>query len=80
MIDIFVSILFGDTLVVQKLLLIEYYKQQIIEIDLPYYLRRKGNRLGPNGCYIEGISLCFIAAFVSVIPSEGIKPKLNVNA
>jgi hypothetical protein len=43
-------------------------------------LRGNGNKSGPKGCYIAGITSCFIATFVSVIPDEGIKLKLNVNA
>lgn len=40
-----------------------------------------GSRLGPMGYCVAGITSCFIATFVSVVSSQGIKlEKLNVNA
>ena len=55
--------------------------KQIIEIDSPSFLGESGSRLGPMGYCMAGITSCFIATFVSVISSQGIKlEKLNVNA
>lgn len=54
---------------------------QVIEIDSPSFLGGSGNRLGPMGYCVAGITSCFIAIFVSVASSQGIKlNKLNVNA
>ena len=55
--------------------------KQIIEIDSPSFLVGNGNRLGPMGYCVAGITSCFIATFVSIISTQGIKlEKLNVNA
>ena len=55
--------------------------KQIIEIDSPSFLGGNGSRLGPMGYCIAGITSCFIATFVSVVSSQGIRlEKLNVNA
>jgi uncharacterized OsmC-like protein len=55
--------------------------KQTIEIDSPSFLGGNGNRVGPMGYYIAGITSCFIATFVSVASSQGIIfNKLNVNA
>ena len=55
--------------------------KQIIEIDSPSFLGGSGNRLGPMGYCVAGITSCFIATFVSIISTQGIKlEKLNVNA
>lgn len=54
---------------------------QVIEIDSPSFLGGNGNRLGPMGYCVAGITSCFIATFVSVASIQGIKlNKLNVNA
>jgi len=54
--------------------------KQIIEIDSPSFLGGGGNRLGPMAYCVAGITSCFIATFVSVAASQGIKlTKLNVN-
>lgn len=55
--------------------------KQTIEIDSPSFLGGNGNRVGPMGYCIAGITSCFIATFVSVASSQGIVfNKLNVNA
>ncbi len=55
--------------------------KQTIEIDSPSFLGGNGSRLGPMGYCVAGITSCFIATFVSVVSSQGIKlEKLNVNA
>jgi uncharacterized OsmC-like protein len=55
--------------------------KQSIEIDSPSFLGGNGNRVGPMGYCIAGITSCFIATFVSVASSQGIVfNKLNVNA
>ena len=55
--------------------------KQIIEIDSPSFLGGNGNRLGPMAYCVAGITSCFIATFVSIVSSQGIKlEKLNVNA
>lgn len=54
--------------------------KQVIEIDSPSFLGGNGNRLGPMAYCIAGIASCFIATFVSVAATKGIKlSKLNVN-
>jgi len=54
--------------------------KQIIEIDSPSFLGGGGNRLGPMAYCVAGITSCFIATFVGVAASQGIKlTKLNVN-
>lgn len=55
--------------------------KQLIEIDSPSFLGGNGNRLGPMGYCVAGITSCFIATFASVAASQGITlKKLNVNA
>jgi uncharacterized OsmC-like protein len=55
--------------------------KQTIEIDSPSFLGGNGNRVGPMGYCIAGITSCFIATFISVASSQGIIfNKLNVNA
>src|ERR671914_239672 len=55
--------------------------KQTIEIDSPSFLGGNGNRVGPMGYCIAGITSCFIATFVSVASSQGIiLNKLNVDA
>lgn len=54
--------------------------KQIIEIDSPSFLGGKGNRLGPMGYCVAGIASCFIATFVTVAASQGIRlTKLTAN-
>jgi uncharacterized OsmC-like protein len=44
------------------------------------FLGGNGNRLGPMAYCITGIASCFIATFVTIAASKGIRlPKLNVN-
>ena len=53
--------------------------KQVIEIDSPSFLGGNGNRLGPMAYCVAGIASCFIATFVSVAATKGIKlSKLNV--
>lgn len=47
--------------------------KQTIEIDSPSFLGGSGNRLGPMGYCIAGITSCFITTFVSILSSQGIK-------
>ncbi|MBA3749942.1 MAG: OsmC family protein [Nitrosopumilus sp.] len=55
--------------------------KQVIEVDSPSFLGGDGNRLGPMGYCITGITSCFIATFVSVASTQGIKfNKINVKA
>jgi uncharacterized OsmC-like protein len=55
--------------------------KQVIEIDSPSFLGGNGNRLGPMAYCVTGITSCFIATFVTVASSKGIRlSKLNVNA
>ena len=55
--------------------------KQTIEIDSPSFLGGNGSRLGPMGYCIAGITSCFIATFVSIASSQGIKMnKLRVNS
>ncbi len=55
--------------------------KQVIEIDSPSFLGGGGNRLGPMGYCVAGITSCFIATFVSVASGLGIKlTRLNVDA
>jgi uncharacterized OsmC-like protein len=55
--------------------------KQVIEIDSPSFLGGNGNRLGPMAYCVAGITSCFIATFVTVASSKGIRlSKLNVNA
>ena len=54
--------------------------KQAIEIDSPSFLGGNGNRLGPMAYCVAGITSCFIATFVSVAATKGIRlTKLNVN-
>jgi uncharacterized OsmC-like protein len=54
--------------------------KQVIEIDSPSFLGGNGNRLGPMAYCVAGIASCFIATFVSIAATKGIKlTKLNVN-
>jgi uncharacterized OsmC-like protein len=54
--------------------------KQIIEIDSPSFLGGNGNRLGPMGYCVAGIASCFIATFVTVAASQGIRlTKLTAN-
>jgi uncharacterized OsmC-like protein len=55
--------------------------KQIIEIDSPSFLGGNGNRLGPMGYCVAGITSCFIATFASVAAGQGVRlTKLNVSA
>lgn len=55
--------------------------KQVIEIDSPSFLGGNGNRLGPMAYCVAGITSCFIATFVTVASSKGIRlSRLNVNA
>ena len=55
--------------------------KQVIEIDSPSFLGGNGNRLGPMAYCVAGNTSCFIATFVTVASSKGIRlSKLNVNA
>lgn len=47
--------------------------KEIIEIDSPSFLGGNGNRLGPMGYCVAGITSCFITTFVSILSSHGIK-------
>ena len=52
---------------------------QSIEIDSPSFLGGDGNRLGPMGYCIAGITSCFVGTFVGITAQQGIKlSKLNV--
>ena len=54
--------------------------KQVIEIDSPSFLGGNGNRPGPMAYCVAGIASCFIATFVSVAATKGIRlSKLNVN-
>ena len=54
--------------------------KQVIEIDSPSFLGGNGNRLGPMAYCVTGIASCFIAPFVSVAATKGIRlSKLKVN-
>ena len=55
--------------------------KQVIEIDSPSFLGGSGNRLGPMAYCVAGITSCFIATFVTIASSKGIRlSKLKVNA
>ncbi len=55
-------------------------KEQL-EIDSPSFLGGQGNRLGPMQYCIAGLTSCFIATFVSIAASQGIKlNKLKVKS
>lgn len=60
---------------------LQYEKgKQVVEIDSPSFLGGNGNRLGPMAYCIAGITSCFIATFVTLASSKGIRlSKLNVN-
>lgn len=54
--------------------------KQLVEVDSPSFLGGNGNRLGPMAYCIAGITSCFVATFVTVASSKGIRfSKLNVN-
>ena len=54
--------------------------KQVIEIDSPSFLGGNGNRLGPMAYCVTGIASCFIATFVTIAATKGIRlSKLNVN-
>ena len=54
--------------------------KQVIEIDSPSFLGGEGNRLGPMGYCIAGITSCFIGTFVGIASQQGVKlTKLRVN-
>ena len=54
--------------------------KQVIEIDSPSFLGGNGNKLGPMAYCVAGIASCFIATFVSVAATKGIRlSKLKVN-
>lgn len=61
---------------------ISYEKgKEVIEIDSPSFLGGNGNRLGPMAYCIAGITSCFIATFVTVASSQGIRlNKLKVKS
>ena len=55
--------------------------KEVIEIDSPSFLGGGGNRLGPMGYCVTGITSCFITTFMSILSSHGIKlKKLRINA
>ncbi len=60
---------------------LQYEKgKQVVEIDSPSFLGGNGDRLGPMAYCIAGITSCFIATFVTVASSKGIRfSKLNVD-
>jgi uncharacterized OsmC-like protein len=60
---------------------LQYEKgKQVVEIDSPSFLGGNGNRLGPMAYCIAGITSCFVATFVTVTSSKGIRlSKLNVD-
>ena len=54
--------------------------KQGVEIDSPSFLGGNGTRLGPMAYCIAGITSCFVATFVTVASSKGVRfSKLNVN-
>ena len=55
--------------------------KQVIEIDSPSFLGGSGNRLGPMGYCVAGMTSCFVGTFVNVASGQGIRlKKLNVDA
>jgi uncharacterized OsmC-like protein len=55
--------------------------KEVIEIDSPSFLGGGGNRLGPMGYCVAGITSCFITTFISILSSHGIKlKKLRISA
>ena len=55
--------------------------KETIEIDSPSFLGGSGNRLGPMGYCIAGITSCFITTFVSILSSQGIRlGKLHIKS
>lgn len=55
--------------------------KQVIEIDSPSFLGGGGNRLGPMGYCVAGITSCFITTFMTMLAKEDIKlEKLRINA
>jgi hypothetical protein len=47
--------------------------KQVVEIDSPSFLGGNENRFGPMAYCIAGITSCFIATFVTVASSQGIR-------
>ena len=47
--------------------------KQLVEVDSPSFLGGNGNRLGPMAYCIAGITSCFVATFVTVASSKGIR-------
>ena len=55
--------------------------KEVIEVDSPSFLGGNGNRLGPMGYCIVGITSCFLTTFMSILSNHGIKlNKLRINA
>src|SRR6187551_1196096 len=55
--------------------------KEVIEIDSPSFLGGGGNRLGPMGYCVAGITSCFLTTLVSILSSNDIKlNKLRINA
>lgn len=55
--------------------------KQVIEIDSPSFLGGGGNRLGPMGYCVAGITSCFITTFMTMLAKQGIRlEKLHINA
>jgi uncharacterized OsmC-like protein len=55
--------------------------KQIIEIDSPSFLGGSGNRLGPMGYCVAGITSCFITTFMTILSKQGIRlGKMRINA
>ena len=54
--------------------------KQVIEIDSSSFLGGNGNRLGPMGYCMAGISSCFLATFATIAASQGVRlTRLNAN-
>ena len=54
--------------------------KQVVEIDSPSFLGGNGNKPGPMAYCVAGITSCFIATFVTIASSKGIRlSNLNVN-
>ena len=55
--------------------------KEVIEIDSPSFLGGSGNRLGPMGHCVAGITSCFITTFMTILSKQGLKlGKLRINA
>ena len=55
--------------------------KQVIEIDSPSFLGGSGNRLGPMGYCVAGITSCFITTFMTILSKQGIRlGKMHINA